>query len=397
MKKRFVLALSLALLSGLFFGCSQSGPGGTLSAPAISGDLANNYVTVSSKRGDIQKTIKSTSLSTYRSIDAATAYFTVNGTVEKINVEWGTKVKKGDVIATLAEASDFKVDLAKAKQALDIAQINLNQGKTAADGGGEVALAQLKWQQAQNDYESSKNKTEQLRLNAEMLKATYENLAMTAKSNLTDLQCIYQIAKDQFDSAQANYDACFLKAPIDGEITWLALFMSEGAAVKAFEQAATIENKSGLVHVYNGSSSDSGYLSAGDVVTVITTGDGAQYQGRVLFTPKTLPGDINYSFGNAENSTYLIKLIGFDYSQKGIGDTGGDLKIILQDHKNVVLIDSYLLKSYKDDNNRDAYYVNILINNVPVRKPITIGIKNGDYTEVTSGLDAGVDVIFIAA
>ncbi|HNX14727.1 MAG TPA: biotin/lipoyl-binding protein [Oscillospiraceae bacterium] len=397
MKKIVIWALSFSLLLGLMPGCSQRGPKSTLTPPAVSGDLANDYVTRQTIRGDIKKTIKSTTASTYRSTKAATAYYKVSGTIKKVNIEWGAKVKAGDVLATLVEAEKYKVDLAKAKQELDVAEIKLNQAKTAAEGGGEVALAQLKWQQAQNDYESSKNKNEQLRLNAEMLKATYDNLLLTSKNNYSDFQYNYQILKDRYNAAQAKYDACFIKAPISGEITWLSRYLTEGAAVKAYEQAATVESNGDLTHIYNGSSSDSAYLSAGDVVTVITDDD-VEYQGRVLFTPDTLPGDINYSFGGSgENFPYIIKLIGFDYSQKGIGDNGGDLVIVLQDHKNAVLLESYLLKSYKDENNRDIYYVNVLINGVPIKKPITIGIKNNDYTEVTSGLDEGAEVIYIAS
>ncbi|HOP11484.1 MAG TPA: biotin/lipoyl-binding protein [Oscillospiraceae bacterium] len=395
MKKFFASVLSLILVCGLISGCSQNGPSGGLVAPSSADGLTHDYVTVLSTRGDIKKVLKSTSPSTFRSTDAATAYFTVSGTIATVNVVWGTTVKAGDIIATLVEAADYKVEVAKAKQALDIAEINLNQAKTNAEGGGEVALAQLKWQQAQNEFEASGSDNEQLRLNTEILKATYENLASTAKNTYSDLQLNYDTLKIQYDQAQAKYEACFLKAPISGEITWIGQRISEGYTVSAFSQVATIENDSGFAHVYYGSSTDSQYLSVGDVVTVITTKTGVQYQGRILYAPGSIPGDINYNLGgNAESPVYFIRLIGFDYSQASNGNSGGDLNIVLQDHKDTVLVDTYLLKSYTDDDGNTAYYVNILYKDVPIRKNIIIGIKNGDYTEVLSGLEENMDVVY---
>jgi len=395
-KKYVASVLSLALLCGLISGCSQSGPKGGLSAPSTAIVLAENYVRVKAIRGDIKKTVRSTSPSILRSVDAATAYFNVSGTIATVDVTWGTQVKPGDIIATLVESADYKITLAKAKQALDIAKIGLDQAKTAAEGGGEVALAQLKWQQADIAYQNSGNKDEQLRLNAEKSKAAYENLVLTAQNTYSDLQHSYQIVNDQFMSAQANYDSCFLKAPVGGEITWLSRSLSEGSSVHAYEQIATIENNSGLVHIYSGSSSDSQYLSDGDVVTVITTNTGMQYQGRILFTPKSIPADINYNLGGkTESFNYFIKLTGFDYSKKSNGDGGGDLEILLKSSKDAVLVESYLIKSQKDENGLDVYYVLVLMNGAPIRKPITIGIANKDYTEVTSGITEGTEVVYL--
>ena len=394
MKKFFASVLSLVLVCGLISGCAQKGPSGGLVAPSNASGLTHDYVTYPSMRGDIKKVLKSTSPSTFRSVEAKTTYFTVDGTIATVNIMWGTNVKAGDVIATLVEAADYKVELAKAKQALDIAEFSLSQAKTNAEGGGEVALAQLKWQQAQNEYETSGGDNEQLRLNTEILKATYENLAFTAKNTYSDLQLNYDAHRIQYDQAQAKYDACFLKAPIGGEVTWIGKSVSEGLSVKAYEQVATIESSSDFVHIYNGSSSDAQYLSQGDVVTVITTKTGAQYQGRILYAPGSTPSDINYGLGgSADSPTYFIKLIGFDYSNLRSGDSGGDLNILFKYHKDVVLIDTYLLKTYADEEGNTAYFVNVLVNGIPVRKNITIGIKNGDYTEVTSGLNEGVDVI----
>lgn len=392
MKKTLILLLSVSLLCGLISGCSQSGSKTGLSAPSNVNTLSPDYVQIAATRGDIQKTITGTS--SYRSVDAATAYFTISGTISNFNVVWGSEVKAGDVIAILAESADYNVELAKAKQALEIAEIQLNQAKSEAEGGGEVALAQLKWQQAQNNYETSNGKDEQLRLDSEMLKATYENLSLLAKNNYSELLHHYGITKTIYDTAQAKYDACFLKAPIGGVITWINRNGSEGSHVRAFGQMVTIESKKNLVHVFAGSSSDSQYLTIGDIITVVTRKSNMQYRGRILFTPDKLPGDINYNFGgNANTPIYMIELLDFDYTQVNVTDTGEELILILQDHRDVVLIDTYLLKTAVTDDEL-SYYVNVLYNHVPIKRPVTIGIKNGDFTEVTYGLKEGESVIY---
>ncbi len=396
MKKFFTVVLSLILLCGAISGCAKNGPAGGLSAPSNASGLASDYVLVKAIRGDIQQTIRNTAPSIYRSVNAATAYFTVNGTIATVDVTWGAKVKAGDTIATLVESTDYKVELAKAKQALDIAKIGLDQAKAAAEGGGEVALAQLKWQQAQNDYKASGSKNEQLRLTAEKLKATYENLTVTAKNTYGDLQLSYQIINDRYLAAQANYDACFLKAPIAGELTWLNKSLSEGSRINAFEPITTIENNNGLVHVYTGSSSDSQYLDNGRVVTVITKETGVQYQGRIFYTPTSIPADISYNLGGkSETFNYFIKLIDFDYSQKKNGDAGGDLEILLNSQKDAVLVESYLIYDQTDEDGLKSYYVLVLMNGIPIRKPITVGIQNKDYTEVTSGINEGDEIVYL--
>ncbi|MPN53592.1 hypothetical protein SDC9_201256 [bioreactor metagenome] len=61
------------------------------------------------------------------------------------------------------------------------------------------------------------------------------------------------------------------------------------------------------------------------------------------------------------------------------------------------MVETYLIKSQTGEDGLDDYYVLMLMNGVPIKKFITVGIQNKDYTEVTSGLNEGDEIVYLAS
>lgn len=142
--------------------------------------------------------------------------FKVGGTIEKIAVQLGDTIKKGESIAWL-DAADYRINYNKAAASLKSAEVQLSAAKSAyirienLYAGNKASL---------NDYEQAK--------------AQYESL-----------QAMAETAREQLSAAKNQLDYTTLKAPYTGTISAILAKENEmtGAAkpVVAFSSATTIE------------------------------------------------------------------------------------------------------------------------------------------------------------
>ena len=117
-KKTAAAVVSLALIAGLayyYFKPSQLDP-------------AERYVTVTAQRGDIVQEVSANG--TLNPITLVSVGTQVSGIVKHIYVDFNSKVKQGDVLATLdpslleAQAAQSRAGVANAQSALDLARAN---------------------------------------------------------------------------------------------------------------------------------------------------------------------------------------------------------------------------------------------------------------------------------
>jgi len=142
--------------------------------------------------------------------------FKVGGTIEKIAVQLGDTIKKGEPIAWL-DAADYRINYNKAAASLKSAEVQQNTAKSAfirienLYAGNKASL---------NDYERAK--------------AQYESA-----------QAMAETAKEQLSAAKNQLDYTILKAPYTGTVSAILAKENEmtGAAkpVVAFSSATTIE------------------------------------------------------------------------------------------------------------------------------------------------------------
>jgi HlyD family secretion protein len=141
-------------------------------------------------------------IETSGSLDAeklATLTWKTSGTVDKVNVKVGQKVKAGDVLATL-KTDSVPANIASAQADLVSAKRNLEDAKNSNQAS---AQAQLALANAQSAYLTAKNKSDALaykRATPEMIKY--------AESQLT-------LAKQAVDKTQGDFNRVSDKTPND--------------------------------------------------------------------------------------------------------------------------------------------------------------------------------------
>ncbi len=374
-------AITLAALLALLAlpACSRTDDG--LSAPSLAQPVDIEYDTTTPRIGTITQTLNGRGI--VRSANAVTPYTTIAGTIEKINVTYGDTVKKGDLLYTLAEHTDYELALKKIQQQLKTAQNDLISLKTAVDGGGDVGLAKLLWQQASYNYEQMKGSASAQALKIQELAVEHARLAYEATLESAEYQYQQALAaldclQIEVDQAQARYDACYIWAPQAGVVSWTSRHLV-GSAVSRYAQLLTISDPDSLVLSYSGTSTDRKYLDLGTQFEL--TFGGATYTATVTATPSTYPRDVEYNIDAADNYMYFFDVAGYDINNAALGDNFQNMTLTIERHSDILLIDTYLLKG-----DEGAYYVNVTRDGLTFNKPVRIGLTDTVYVEIVAGL-----------
>ncbi|HWY68158.1 MAG TPA: efflux RND transporter periplasmic adaptor subunit [Terriglobales bacterium] len=193
------------------------------------------YTTQRVQQGDIRQLVQATG-----TIDAVTTVQVgsqISGTISKLNADFNTRVKKGQVVAEL--------DPALFQGALLQAQADLqNAEATAAAAKAELLKAQATAAQTQKAYERSDALAKEGVIAAQQLdidKATSEsNQAGVASAAAQVKQANAQVAQKlaAVKVAQTNLDHTIIRSPIDGTVT--ARSIDVGQTVAASLQAPTL-------------------------------------------------------------------------------------------------------------------------------------------------------------
>ncbi|MEO5927764.1 MAG: efflux RND transporter periplasmic adaptor subunit [Patescibacteria group bacterium] len=170
-------------------------------AIASGGKSKTTYETEAATRGNLKQTVEVTGeLKPAARIDLS---FKNSGTIARINVKTGDKVKQGDVLAEL-KADDVVFAARSAGASLALAQANLNvrlAGET--DQSIKVAIAQV--EQAQASYDKSVADLASTKLTTSDAIRVAELNAQTAQNNLNNQDAtISQTVQNSYDSARTS-------------------------------------------------------------------------------------------------------------------------------------------------------------------------------------------------
>lgn len=208
MKKIIIIAIIVALLCGFaFYKFGSSKP--------------LQFLTITPKRGDVVSTVMATGSLTGRNEVSVGAQ--VNGQLQKLYVELGDKVKKGDLIAEIDPRTQ-KNSLSSARAELKIATANKKQKE-----------ALLKQQQAEYDRQvkmRSRNATS----DASLEQALASLLQTKAALEVCDAEI--EKAKISVSNAETNLGYTKITAPRDGVV--IAVVTEEGQTVVSNQSAPTI-------------------------------------------------------------------------------------------------------------------------------------------------------------
>ena len=253
--KRHWLIASLVVVAIAVFGAFQ-----------FKGNDKPQYFTAKVDRGDIREVVEATG--TINAVTTVQVGSQVSGTISRLNADFNSQVKKGQVVAqidpSLFEGSllQAKADLANAKANLVASQANLEKSQatalqTRADYVRNAGLAK--------DGVVSQQQLDLAKANAD----TADAEVSAAKATIT--QAIAQVQQKQaaVTVAQTNLDYTTIHAPIDGTV--IARSVDVGQTVAASLQAPTlftIAQDLTKMQVYASTDeSDVGMIHTGQIVT----------------------------------------------------------------------------------------------------------------------------------
>jgi len=222
-KSKWIIAgaVLIVVAAAAFFGLSRS--------------AETQHFTAKAERGDINDVVEATG--TINAVITVQVGSQVSGTIAKLNVDFNSRVHKGDIIA-LIDPALFKgallqaaADLENAKANLVAAQANLDKAKaglvqTKADYDRTVGL-----------FRDGVTSQQQL----DLAKANYDSANAAVNGGVASVkQAQAQVSQKQaaVEVAQTNLNYTVIRSPIDGTV--VARNVDVGQTVAASLQAPTI-------------------------------------------------------------------------------------------------------------------------------------------------------------
>src|SRR5437868_7906234 len=224
------------------------------------------YFTTRADRGDIREVVEATG--TINAVTTVQVGSQVSGTISRLNADFNSRVKKGQVVAQI-DPSLFqgallqaKADLANAKANLVASQANLEKAQATAV-------------QTKADYERTEGLAKEGVMSQQQLDLAKSNAdsadaaVLAAKATITQASAQAQQKQAAVTVAQTNLDYTTIHAPIDGTV--IARSVDVGQTVAASLQAPTlftIAQDLTKMQVYAATDeSDVGMIKSGQVVS----------------------------------------------------------------------------------------------------------------------------------
>src|SRR6202051_1200537 len=208
---------------------------GMLGIYALKRSPAVQHFTAKVERGEIHDVVEATG--TINSVITVQVGSQVSGTIAKLNVDFNSRVHKGDVVA-LIDPALFKGALLQATADLENAKANL----VAAKANLEKAKAGLV--QTKADYDRAAGLTRDGVMSQQQLdlaKSNYDSANASvgaAAANVTQAEAQISQKKAAVTVAQTNLDYTVIRSPINGTV--VARNVDVGQTVAASLQAPTI-------------------------------------------------------------------------------------------------------------------------------------------------------------
>ena len=208
-KKTLFIILAIVVIVGLVLGFTLLKKG------------SNNkpkYRTEKVTRGDIEAVVTATG--TLNPVVLVEVGSQVSGKIEKIYVDFNSKVKKGDILAEL-DQSQLRAKIEQNQANYQNAQASLERAKISLE------IAQKKYERALSLFEKNLISFEE----KEQAEANY----LQAKSDLIAQQARTEQAKSQLDASKVDLSYAIIHSPIDGVV--ISRNINVGQTVAASFQA----------------------------------------------------------------------------------------------------------------------------------------------------------------
>ena len=335
------------------------------------------YITDSVRRQDIEKVVNATG--EVRASNLVTVGAQVSGKIEKLYVDVGQEIKKGDLIAEIdSTTQQNEVDINKSK--LNSYQAQLKAAQTS------LKVAEKQYKRMQSLKKSNAASSEDLE-NA-------EDAFETAKAKVTELESSVKETEISLSTAETNLGYTKITAPLDGTI--VSVPVKEGQTINAamdtptIVQVADLSQMEILIEISEG---DIGNIKPGVKVTYSILADlGKVYETTLKSVDPGLTLLTDGEYTEVVDDGEAI----YYYGRLSVPNNDGKLRIgmttqnviYVERAENVLTVPVTAVKT-----NANGKYVEVLTKNGVVQKSIETGVSDGLNMEVKTGVEEGDEII----
>jgi HlyD family secretion protein len=331
------------------------------------------------------------------------AHSLAGGTVQKVYVVEGQKVRKNDLLMTM-NADDARARLAQANEQVKAAQLALQQlqgGGNAAqqiDLTSNISTAQLQAKQAQRDLDATQKLQQSGAASADEVASAQQRL-QTARNSLTALnarkssgfttldlghaQAAVAEAQAAYTAALANMQSVEVRAPFDGTVY--------SVTVKAYDYVTpgdTMIEMADLSHLRVRAYFDEpeiGKLSNGQAVKIVWEAKPSLvWHGHIVQVPDTVINSGTRTVGEV-----LVSVE--DSNGQLLPNTNVTVTVTTLDLPNVLAVPREALQT-----DGSANFVYVVDGHTLQKRAVGVGGLNLTQVEITSGLNSGDTVVLSA-
>ncbi|EAK5748426.1 efflux RND transporter periplasmic adaptor subunit [Campylobacter lari] len=342
-----------------------------------------NYLTYEVKKQDITQSIEAIGeVYAKTQVDVGAQ---VSGQITKLYVKLGDHINEGDLIAQIdKDKQQNDLDITKAQ--LESAKANLESKKIALD------IATKQYQREQKLYDKKATSLE----NLENLKNTFYAL----RANVADLKAQITQLEISLKNAQKDLAYTTITAPSKGEIINIAV--EEGQTVNANQNTPSIVRLADLSEMeirMQIAEADINKISVGKKVkfSILNEPD-KKYEATIssIDPANTTISDATSNTNLNSNSSTSTSAV-YYYARVFVKNDNNFLRIgmsteneiAIKTENNTLVIPTLAIKS-----DVSGYYVEILkANNISVKTPVKLGIKDSLNTQILDGINEGNLVI----
>lgn len=346
-----------------------------------------NYLTETVRRGEILATVNASGeLDAMVSVDVGAQ---VSGQIEKLYVELGRQIKKGDLIAEI-DSTTQRNELEKSKAQLASYEAQLAARKVTRD----VAQARYNREVKLRSTDSTSR---------ENLESAQQTLA-SAKADVAEMESQIVQARLAVSTAETNLGYTRISAPLDGTV--VSIPVEEGQTVNANQTTPTIVKIADLSRMENKieiSEGDITRVAPGmPVIYTILSEPDISFRARldsidpgntsVTNAGATSSGSSSSSSSNEAVYYYGKSIVSNEDGRLRIGMTTQNT-IVVSRAQDVIIVPSIVLEK-RTARGRTSYFVQVLTPAGTVEeRAVETGVSDNLNTQIVSGLAEGERVV----
>lgn len=326
---------------------------------------------VAADRGLVEATVTNSKAGTVKARQRAGISPEIGGRVVAVEFRPGDRVRAGDVLFRIADAS-YRAELELARKALLVAEAQYQRSCIEAD----LALREL---------DRNRPLAEQEIISADVLDRL-ESAFESATASCTAAAAEIERARAAVAVAEAELEKTAVRAPFDGVVAEMDVEVGEwitpSPPLLPVPPAIDLINLDSLYVSAPMDEVDSARIRCGMAAKIsVDSHQGIKFAGR---TVRVAPYVLDVE---AQNRTVEVEA---EFDDRALAaallpGTSADLEIVLEAHPAVVRIPATALY--------EGGKVLVLEDGVLVERPVRVGIRNWDWCEVLDGLAPGDEVV----